>query len=189
MKILDLSYATTDWTGSRALPPLAVSTDSSLVTDRRPLFPHRLDEGEKYMLRLVAGYRISRLGKTISRRFARRHYDAATLMAQAVPAAALDGTLPDGWVTAADFAAARGEWLPLSGAPQDITLTIGEQSFTVSMSDNLIDDAVGLLSSRFTLKNGDIIIPAPPLLTAPVSMDDHITAETDGMTILNFRIK
>lgn len=185
MKFLDLSRASAN--DSTEFPALTIATDSAIETRGLPLFLP--DYADSFDCEVLTVYRISRLGKSVGRRFASRYYDAMTLMGRLV---GKNPELPpeSPWLTATDFAMALGRWIDI---PQPgTTVRIEGPQFSISqiLPDCApIDEAIEKLSRFFTLKNGDIIAPSAPLARFPVKIDTRVTAATPQGTILTFKIK
>lgn len=186
MKLLELNGNFSDG----RLPGLILATDSSLVKDGRPVFLPEISQ--KWECRLSVAYRISRLGKTISQRFAKRYIDAMTLTARFVPTDLINELSKRGeslspWATAFDGAVAIGKWQELKDRMTVRIMSPAESEFTIS--DLPIDEAIARLSESFILKTGDIIVPGPPILSFGTAIGAHITAAIDNNDILTFNVK
>ncbi len=192
MKLIDLSHAIDSSTES---PQIAIATDSAIVLGGKPLFLP--DQGHDCVLSIAAACRISRLGKSIPTRYALRHIDAMTLVGHAKSKTRL---WCDPEATASDFSYTCGQWIdPLQ--PQQITLALSSLSDSEKPAEHHIIDlrstdlmlsfaeAINRLSQKFTLKNGDIIVVAPPTPFVDVAIDTLAEASIDNQSVLKFRIK
>ncbi len=65
------------------LPRVDLMVDSSVVLPGRPLFLPPV--AEQYDIELLPAVKISRLGKNIAPKFARRYYDTFSLLVRVVP--------------------------------------------------------------------------------------------------------
>lgn len=170
-----------------AEPDVTLVTDSSIVLPKNPLFIP--DYAPEYVIEALPAVRISRLGKTISAKFAHRYYDAFTLLLRVLPV--IDGTpvrQGSAIYTAYDSAIIKGDWL--ENLPQEkFTVTLGENSYTTSVSELNIDETISSLSRYFSLKMGDIIAPCRfPLTQIPVA-DTRLAASICDREIINIKIK
>lgn len=157
--------------------------DSALLTGGRPLF---MPEGsDSASLRLMPAVRVCRLGLAVDRRFARRYYDACTIVALRLPA---DGSPVQDTDLVADSALTVGEWtvFPDSGV-WNIEWGEGDCS-TWNISDSF-DQAVCAVSQRSTLKTGDIIALDHIGDTRDANIDTRAVAALNGTRVLNFKIK
>lgn len=131
---------------------LELIADSAIVMPRHPVFLP--DFAGKWECRVFVAYRISRLGKSIRRRFASRYYDAVTLAAVLRPAeeAALSPLFYD-------FALTLGQWQPLPADDAPLTVDAGGRRQTLTQDVAGIDAMTELVSQVATLKTGDILMP------------------------------
>lgn len=189
MKLLDLSENISD---DPTLPSLILTPDSAIQRDGRPVFLPEISS--HWTCHVSIAYRISRLGKTIGRKFASRYYDAMTLAARMVP---LDlcrelekkGDRLSPFATAFDGAVALGTWIPVEPSCK-ITVTSPTTADSAFPPDNgAIDSAIELLSRSFIFKTGDIVIPSPPLLSFPAEIDSRVKITAGSSPILKFKIK
>ena len=164
--------------------------DSSIVLPGKPVFLP--DEGEGFSATILPAFRIGRLGRSIAPKFARRYYDAFTLVLRVIPPRSSD--IPEGSAIAVSFDSALsvGQWIPVDSIPEVVTLRsdIFPHLVSFSRADLLIDDTISMLSRYFTLKNGDIIIPS--LSPAPVfklAVDTRVSAAVDSFNLLDVKIK
>lgn len=174
-----------------ALPPVVtLLTDSSLSRNRLPLFlpPGHLSD----KLSIAPVIKICRLGKFIAPRFASRYYNEISLMARLVPptppAMPASATL-----TAFDSAAVVGDWTCIdSPATRQLPLSIAINDATTndaSMSTDSINSLVAWLSSYFTLRNGDLIVPGIATVATLPETGSYFTARLNNNECLQFKIK
>lgn len=162
-------------------------TDSALVRARTPLFVPDFALREAWILEVVPMIVISRLGKWIENRFARRYYDAVGLAARLLP--------PEGIPSGAFAANFDGAFAPgaLTLTPEEAGETLTIEAFGTSLTlgpEMLSTDSTIALASRFmTLRTGDIIsLCRTPLRTEPV-VGSSLTATINDREILNLKLR
>lgn len=172
------------------LPEINIIPDSALVVNNNPLFVPDFDT--RWEGRIYPAFRICRLGKCISSRFAPRYYDAVTLSLRAVPAvvaAQLNG-LPDGLLGAFDNCLVPGRWIPI---PADGSLKIESPSLhnDISVADltAIADAAIADISRYLTLKMGDIIMPGYFDTSLPLVPGSTVSASLNGDCVLSVRLR
>ncbi len=168
-------------------PDVTLITDSSVVLPKNPLFvPTDADE---YILEAAPAFRISRLGKSISQKFAYRYYDAFSLIIRVLPV--FDGKpLRNGSAifTAYDAAAVRGEWI--EEIPQgDIEFSFAGKSFTTTIENTKINEYISILSHFFSMKMGDIVVPCSLPISTRAIPESRAVALIDGKEVINIKIK
>ncbi len=141
---------------------LRIIADSALGRNRQPWFMP--DFGENWRWSRALAFRICKLGKNISPKFANRYIDAVTLLwvAEADQCPAIDFM---------DSAVVCGNWLPAGELPAEAVSLLCE------------------ISEAATVKNGDIIALMLPDAPQPVSINDHISLSLDDSEVLSFNIK
>ena len=164
-------------------PQLRQVPDSALLTGGRPLFLGENDTEATFSV--MTAVRISRLGLAISRLFAARYYDAATLVALRIPAV---GATPSETDLVADSALTVGAWMPV---PEDRIWNIECPDGTATrwqVADNF-ERAIEAVSERSTFKTGDILALADfsTCFTAP--RDSRPEWALNSATTLHFKIK
>ena len=179
-------------------PVIFTKADSALLKDHKPFFvPDGLGRVD-YETELVV--RISRLGKSIPERFARRYYDAVTVgidftardLQRKLSQAGQPWELCKGF----DGAAAIGEWTAVDKFPDiqaihfhlDINGKTVQKGYTGDML-YCVDELVSYISRFFTLKTGDILYTGTPAGVGPVSIDDHIEGWLEDKKVLEFNCK
>lgn len=185
MKLLIVN--STPGTKPVAEPDVTLVTDSSIVLPKNPLFIP--DYAPEYVIEALPAVRISRLGKTISAKFAHRYYDAFTLLLRVLPV--IDGKPArrgSAIYTAYDSAIIKGDWIETM-PENDFTVTLGDKSCTASIPELNIDETISALSRYFSLKMGDIIAPCHFPLTHIPLPDTRLTAKVGDKEIINIKIK
>lgn len=177
--------------GEPVVMPLRIDliADSALVQYDKPVFLP--DFTDRWSAVLYVAYRISRLGKSITPKFAPRYYDAVTLALRVLPSHLLQmlyqGYSPTGIGGVFDNCVAIGKWMPLSDKPLSIQTT--DIDITLTSEQTGIDSTLSAISQFSTLKMGDIIMPCHlPLAITPAPGTD-LTASLDGTPVLPIRIR
>lgn len=184
MKLLEITSPTV----SDRLPDLVLLTDSSLSLSDRPVFLP--DFSDKWECRISPAFRIGRLGKTISRRFAHRYVDGVTAAARIIPSNLhSDGFGLSPWVTAFDGAVSIGQFVePGLADCFSIKSPTGAASL-INVNNWDIYTTIELISRYFILKNGDIIIPYGPAPRFDIVPDTHVSVAASERKLLDFNIK
>ena len=179
-------------------PVVFTKADSALLTDGRPFFIPDFTQRCDHECELVV--RISRLGRSISQRFAHRYYDAVTVgvdftardLQQELRKKGLPWDLCKGF----DGSAVVGRFLPLAelGDVQDLHFSLSRNGQTVQEGHTAemlrtVDELVSYISQFFTLKTGDLIFTGTPAGVGPVAIDDHIDGYLEGQHLLSFNVK
>ncbi|MDE6513031.1 MAG: hypothetical protein K2L05_02460 [Muribaculaceae bacterium] len=141
---------------------LRIIADSALARNRQPWFLP--DFGQNWRWQRALAFRICKLGKNISPKFAGRYVDAITLLwiAEADGCPALDYM---------DGAIVCGNWMDLEELPAEAT------------------DLLCEITRAATVKNGDIIALQLPDAPEPISINDHISLSLANNEVLSFNIK
>lgn len=189
MKLLEIRHFDPNTTSQ--LPTVVMGTDSSIAIGHKPVFLPEISE--QWALEISPAYRICRLGKTISQRFASRYYDVMTLAARVIPTDLTQRLCDEGQsplsplATAFDSAISVGEWIEPK-AEFSLELISPTQHEPIAVK-SAIDSAIAYISKTFIVKNGDIIMAGGPIIRIPVKIGDRVIASVDGREILSFNIK
>lgn len=196
MKIIGINnnYETEEKT-----PALFLMADSSLLKDGKPFFLPSFDNDFKMYPSIVI--KICRLGKNISKRFASRYYDAYTfginVRAEQMLSMLKSQQLPWDSAVAFDSSAIMGDFKDIDSQEE-----LFDKSFEVRQNEDIvakwsfnqlshdIDALIESISSRFTLKIGDLIYIGFPADGFKFNINDTITvSDSEGDSLLNFKIK
>lgn len=135
-----------------SLPPsIDIIPDSAITVPNRPLFLP--DFSKDWIGRLYFAFRISRLGKDISCRFAPRYYDSLAPALRIIPASGVT----HGVYSVFDSCVTIGEWGPITG--ENLVVESAGMTISVTLPQIDIDAAIEAVSRYATLKTGDIIMP------------------------------
>ena len=180
---------------------LFLKPDTALTRPDWPFFVPDWSEQIEYETELVV--RINRLGKSIPERFARRYYDEITLgidfTARDIQRQLSQKGLP--WEIAKGFDGAAycgQQWLRLSEMPgknvQDLhfEMQLNGETRQVGWTGDMIhtvDQIIAYASQFYLLKTGDLIFTGTPAGVGRVKEGDLITAQLEGIEVLNCRCK
>lgn len=165
-----------------------VIADSALTLPGRPTFIPDIPEATSWELLPMAAVRISRLGKSVSAKFASRYSDAFTLAARLMPLDA-SGMPLDGIASLIDFGVTLGEW---SALPEDADpeITFGSATATLRGFLQSAADATVAVSRCATIKMGDILLLPLPMKAVVARAGEEITGSAaDGTRLLHVRLK
>lgn len=176
-------------------PAFDLIADSSVVAAHRPFFLP--DFSDRWKMAFYPSFRISRLGKGITAKFASRYFDAVTISARLIPVDVTDLLYDDaalrqyGILGTFDYCVAMGEWIPWAGHDDAASLTFDYNSASIqcSVSDICICEAIESVSMCTTLKMGDVIMPCMLPVKFDASVGMPVTALINSQTCLDFRIK
>jgi 2-keto-4-pentenoate hydratase/2-oxohepta-3-ene-1,7-dioic acid hydratase in catechol pathway len=163
-------------------------SDSSVIKDGRPFFVPAIASEWDY--RIGVAFQITRMGKTVGERFARRYIGAMSLCVMprprvVDPAMAVGGDMLHSF----DGAAIIGSWIDI---PDDGIINVSVGDTTVTFSDDPLSAAtpmVAQMSIFGTLKTGDIMIPVVADIGADFPENYIFTASLNGTECLKFKVK
>lgn len=181
-----------------AEPVVFLKPDSSLLKNNKPFFLPDFSSAIHYEVEVVI--RISKLGKSISEKFAHRYYDGVT--------AGIDITARDlqdklsaaglSWEISKCFdgAAPVGKFIPVSRMKDINNLEFhldinGETRQRGNTSDMIFgfDKIVSYVSQYFTLKTGDLIFTGTPPGVGPLKKNDNLVAYLGDEALIDFMVK
>ena len=205
MKIIAVgaNYACTDTPHTPAEAPsepvIYLKPDSALLRDGRPFFLPDFSACMQYEAQLVV--RISRLGKCIAPRFARRYYDAVTVGIDFTAADVQQRLSREGrpWELAKCFdnSAAIGEFVPLErlgGDVQNLRFRLDADGTTVQAGHTAemlcsVDSLIAYVSRFMTLKIGDFLFTGTPAAAGTAAIGQHLQGYVEEQRVLDFHIR
>lgn len=158
--------------------------DSALTLPGKPTFVP--DGAADWRGRLMLAVRVSRLGKSISAKFAPRYFDAVTTALRLI-AYDVEGQQLPGVSALSDFALTIGHWTEPVEGPVEITL-----DDTAITLDDIIGPAVEAIvaaSDLATLKMGDILLLPLPFEETEAKAGLTFTSSIGGRQVLQARLK
>lgn len=172
-------------------PAVEVIVDSATVAAGRPLFLPDFDS--HWRLEVCPAFKISRLGKDISAKFASRYYDSFTVAVRFVPFALKENLkenkMPEGVLGLFDYCLGFGEWQPLPPPNRQLEIKVEDRDTSVNLQDFDIDNVIELVSHYTTLKTGDVILPCSLAGIEPVKPGNDLCVQISGMAAFDFKIR
>ncbi|HPF02180.1 MAG TPA: fumarylacetoacetate hydrolase family protein [Bacteroidales bacterium] len=179
-------------------PVVFLKPDSSLLKNNKPFFLPGFSSMIQYEAEIVV--KISRLGKGIDVKYARRYYDELSLgidiTARDIQNRNSASGLPWELSKCFDGAAPVGTFIPADEFPDsgniDFSLEInGKVVQKASTADMIfsIDQIVSYVSGFFTLKTGDLIFTGTPSGVGTLRRNDHLTGRICDRVLLDMMIK
>lgn len=178
-------------------PVVMLKADSALLKGNKPFFIPDFTQCCTAGLHFVV--RISRLGKSIPRRFAYRYYDGIGVGLDLRAEDVLKQLRSEGWpwdeAVSFDGAAVLGEFLPveadMTASYEERLLIDGEEQESRSMSDLRwqVDELIELLSQQMSLRQGDLLYCGASSKRFVLKENQHVRVELNGQTLLEFNIK
>lgn len=160
---------------------VSIIPDSAISLQGRPIVMPET-EGELWFRPLIA-YRIGRLGKGITSKWAPRYIDSVTTAAaievKGTELSPLEATM----LAATDNYLTVGDWVKTDDPTAPYTLYIGATGGTPRGE---VTEAIVTASRLATLKNGDLILL--PVTASPVKAGERLTMKLDGTATLDRRI-
>ena len=180
---------------------ITMLADSSLLKEGKPFFMPDFCEGGSMRTLLV--YRICRLGKNISRKFAHRYWDAVTvgvhLRADKLANELTEAGLPLDMALNFDSAMPVGEFIPSSeltadGGAIEYSLLSGAdstplQSLSTAHWPVSIDTIIEHISRYYTLKIGDLIAVGGADFPLHPAIGQTFDGSLQGRPVLSLKIK
>jgi acylpyruvate hydrolase len=179
-------------------PVVFLKPDSALLKNNKPFFLPDFSENIHYEVEVVI--KISKLGKSISRKFAPRYFDEVTLgidvTARDIQSRQSAAGYPWELSKCFDGAAPVGTFIPVKTIRDmgdlnfrlDINDKVVQNSNTSDMIFN-INEIIEYVSRFFTLKTGDLIFTGTPSGVGQLKRNDHLVAFLEDRPLLDFRIK
>ncbi len=181
-----------------AEPVFFIKPDTALLIRNRPFYYPEFTHDLHYECELV--YRICKVGRHISPKFAHTYYDALALgidfTARDLQQQAKEKGLPWEKAKAFDFSAPVSSFVPVSDIPDP-----GNLSFSLTLNGNTvqqgnsrdmifpIDTLIAYVSRFITLRTGDYLFTGTPAGVGPVKIGDRLEAFLEGKKMLGFDIK
>lgn len=174
-------------------PMCYLMADSSILYTGRPFFLP--DFAQSFVATPTIVVRTGRLGKCIAPKFAHRYWDAFTA-AFTVRAVNSD----DGRVTALDRAfdgaLIVGEWVEHPGDLQALDKMVhmavnGVETASCRLGDmhHPLADLLAAVSTRCSIKMGDIIVTGDAAGGSVLAPGDRLTAAIDGIPVLDVKVR
>ncbi len=179
-------------------PVVFLKPDSALLKNNKPFFLPDFSELIHYETEVVV--KISKLGKSISVKYAHRYYDELTLgiditardIQRRNAAAGSPWELSKGF----DGSAPVGKFIPVSSVKDikniDFHLEINNKVVQKGNTSDMIfsiDEIIAYVSKFLTLKTGDLIFTGTPSGVGALHKNDNLVAYLGEKPLLDFLIK
>jgi 2-keto-4-pentenoate hydratase/2-oxohepta-3-ene-1,7-dioic acid hydratase in catechol pathway len=179
-------------------PVIFMKPDSALLKDGNPFFIPDFSRNIQYEAELVV--KISRLGKNITEKFARRYYDEITMgidfTARDLQHELREEGYPWEICKGFDHSAAIGDFISIEKFDdvQNIDFSLKKNGETVQKDNSRnmifgIDVIIAYISRFFTFKIGDLIFTGTPAGVGNVDPDDRLEGSVQDEKLLDFKIK
>lgn len=154
--------------------------DSAIIRDGKPFFVPSFSSTWKY--EAMIAFRSTRLGKNIAAKFAHRYYDAIALAVRTIPCDLAPSQSATSYAFDGSFII--GDWIELEALENlnQIKIVIGNKETTINLSQLEIENAIAQLSQFFTMKIGDIIVPAILNLSNEININTTTCGTIENIT-------
>lgn len=184
---------TSNYGGLEETPGCYLMADSCILYTGRPFFLP--DFAQSFVATPTIVVRTGRLGKCIAPKFAHRYWDAFTA-AFTVRAVNSDDERLTALDRAFDGALIVGEWVDNPGdllaLHQEVQLSVnGEVAASCRLGDmrHPLPDLLAAVSSRCSIKMGDIIVTGDAANGRTLVPGDRLTAVIDGRPVLDVKVR
>ncbi|MDR0546838.1 MAG: fumarylacetoacetate hydrolase family protein [Dysgonamonadaceae bacterium] len=178
-------------------PTIFMKSDASVLKDGKPFFLPDFSSEIQYETEVVV--KISRLGKTISRRFAHRYFDEVTvgidITARDLQRKLRENGLPWEISKSFDNSAVIGKFIPVEEIDVNALpfhLDINGKTVQEGNTENMlfkIDEIIEYASRFVTLKIGDLIYTGTPAGIGDLHINDHLEGYIGAQKLLDFNIR
>ena len=179
-------------------PVVFLKPDSSLLKNNKPFFLPDFSENIHYEVEVVV--KISKLGKSISAKFAPRYFDEVTLgidiTARDLQSRQAAAGYPWELSKCFDGAAPIGSFIPVNTIRDmgdiDFRLEINDKVVQKSNTSDMIfsiNEIIEYVSRYFTIKTGDLIFTGTPAGVGQLKRNDNLVAYLGDKPLLDFMIK
>ena len=179
-------------------PVVFLKPDSAILKNNKPFFLPDFSDNIHYEVEVVI--KISKLGKSISSKFAPRYFDEVTLgndiTARDLQSRQAAAGMPWEISKCFDGAAPLGTFVPVTTITDmgdiDFRLEINERVVQKSNTSDMIfgfNDIIEYVSRFFTLKTGDLIFTGTPSGVGQLKRNDNLVAYLGDKPLLDFLIK
>ncbi|HBS85096.1 MAG: 2-hydroxyhepta-2,4-diene-1,7-dioate isomerase [Bacteroidetes bacterium GWF2_38_335] len=181
-----------------AEPMFFMMPDTALLTNNKPFYYPEFTKNLHYEVEIVV--KISRVGKNISEKFAKRYYDEIALgidlTARDLQEKCKQKGLPWEICKSFDNAAPISKFVKLSNYPniQDIDFSLDINGKTVQKANTRdmifgVDRLIAHISQFVTIKIGDLIYTGTPAGVGPLHIGDNLIGRIGDKKMMDFYIK
>lgn len=164
---------------------ITIHPDSSILQSGKVYFLPEDDAPVKAAAHIA--FRICRLGKNISTKYAPRYYDAATVAFRTFPANGIPKG-QEGIYAAMDASTLIGDWQDISLTNETIKVTINGNETDISPMADIANRAITEISRNVTFKIGDILM-LPAFAETPIfTHQSHLRATINASETFTLKI-
>lgn len=174
-------------------PASYLMADSSILYTGRPFFVP--DFAGQFLASPSIVVRMGRLGKCVAPKFAHRYWDA---LAPGFNVVALDGD--DGRLTALgcafDGAAIVGDWMPVADVEDPLQAVVEFKVDDIVLARHCLadmkwplHDMVAAVSTRCSIKMGDLLFTGDAAPALPLAPGMHLTASIGDRQLLDVKVR
>jgi acylpyruvate hydrolase len=180
------------------VPVFFMKHENCIVRNNKPFYYPDFSNDIHHEVELVL--KISKVGKSIDRKFAHRYFNEVGLgidfTARDLQEAAREKGLPWEIAKAFDYSAPLSKFIPASDF-EDINnvkfhLNINGKTVQETSTSLMIfspADQIAHISQYLTFKTGDLLFTGTPAGVGPVQKGDHLEAYLEGTKMLDFYVK
>lgn len=179
-------------------PVVFMKPDSSILKNNKPFFLPDFSKDIHYEVEVVL--KITKLGKGITAKYARRYFDEVTLgidiTARDLQSSLKAAGMPWELSKCFDGAAPLGKFIPVTAIEDleniDFRLEINNEVVQKGNTSDLIfgfNEIIEYVSKYFTLKTGDLIFTGTPPGVGTLHRNDNLVACIGDEPVLDFMIK
>jgi 2-keto-4-pentenoate hydratase/2-oxohepta-3-ene-1,7-dioic acid hydratase in catechol pathway len=179
-------------------PVFFMKPDSALLIKNNPFFLPDFSNEIHYETEIVL--KISRLGKSIQKKYASRYYDSVGVgidfTARDLQELCKKAGHPWEIAKAFDQSAVINKFVGVDTLPDrnaiNFQLELNETTVQKGNSRDMIfsfDEIIAYVSTFITLKTGDLIYTGTPAGVGPVKTGDHLVASLEGQVLLDFHVR
>lgn len=176
-----------------SVPQSYLVTDSAILFTGRPFFVP--DFAQRYVATPTIVVKTSRLGKCIAPKFAHRYWDAFTA-GWSVQAVESDDPVLTALDRSFDGAAIVGDWVQASDVAdpmhEPVEVLVGNDVVAqCSLADMRLplDDMLSRVSTRCSIKMGDLLLTGETGPAVTLQPGDHLTARIAGRQVLDVKVR
>lgn len=177
-------------------PVIFLKPETALLRNNEPFYVPDFSHDIHYEAEIVV--RIDKTGKAILPEFANRYYSSITLgidfTARDLQNKLKSEGLPWELAKAFDHSAVTGDFIKIDRDIRDIHFHLNKNDQQVQSGHSAdmlftVDEIISFVSSRITLKTGDLIFTGTPAGVGPVTPGDTLTGFIGERQMFHFSIK
>lgn len=164
---------------------IIIHPDSSILQSGKVYFLPEDDSPVKAKAHIA--FRICRLGKNISTKFAPRYYDALAVVFRTEPSNGIPKGM-EGIYSAMDSSTLMGEWQDVSLRNEKFSISIDGKETDIPVLAETVNSTIHEISRNVTFKIGDIIMLPAFTETAEFNHRSNLQAEINKTEVFTLKI-